>query len=263
MITRFAPSPTGHLHLGHVFAAKKAFGFAQEHGGTCLLRIEDIDHTRCREKYSNAIFHNLSWLGFTWPKPARIQSQHMADYDAVISQLDARGLIYRCFKTRKELPSGLYRGCPLENDEEKIKLSSGMSYAWRLSMTRCRDLISESLQYEDTGIEPGIKTVNFDQLSDEILARKDIGTSYHVASCHDDAQQNITHIVRGADIAPLTPFHRVLQHLMKWPVPLYHHHALLKNAKGEKLSKRKFSRSIDALKSEGFTAGQVLDMAKP
>ena len=205
----------------------------------------------------------MSWLGFSWPEPVRVQSQHIAEYDAVITHLRTRGLLYRCFKTRKELPPGLYRGQSLGVDEEQSRIVGGQSFSWRLSVTRCQDVITEVLRYEDTGIDPGVKTVNLDALGDAILTRKDIGTSYHVACCHDDALQNITHIVRGADIAPLTPFHRVLQHLMNWPVPIYHHHALLKNASGEKLSKRKRAASIDSLIAEGFTAAQVLDMATP
>ena len=108
MITRFAPSPTGYLHLGHAFAAREAFGFAQNNGGQCLLRIEDIDHTRCKPAYIGAIEQDLSWLGFRWPKPARVQSEHLSDYAAVIDTLRGKDLIYRCFKTRKELPSGVY-----------------------------------------------------------------------------------------------------------------------------------------------------------
>ena len=261
--TRFAPSPTGYLHLGHVYAAKGAFGFAKACGGECFLRIEDIDHTRCRPEFTGAIYESLSWLGFSWPEPVRVQSGHIPEYLSVIESLAARGLVYRCFKTRKELPDGLYRGGALSADEEQTRLADNELFSWRLSIAKCQDYISETLIYEDTGVEPGVKTVNFDELGDDILARKDIGTSYHVACCHDDALQNITHIVRGQDIAPLTPLHRLLQHLMNWPVPIYHHHSLLKNGAGEKLSKRKHDTSIQSLKEQGFTAAQVLDMAQP
>lgn len=261
MLTRFAPSPTGHLHLGHVWAAKKAFGAAKAEGGTCLLRIEDIDHTRCRPEFRQAIYDDLAWLGFSWPESVRVQSEHLTDYNSALESLHARGLLYRCFKTRKDLPKGTFRGQPLSSDYEQTRIARGEAFAWRLNMSRCEDLISEKLTYEETGISSGTKFVDISELGDEVLARKDIGTSYHVACCHDDALQNITHIIRGIDIAPLTPIHRLLQALMGWETPIYHHHALLKNADGKKLSKRNHDTGIGALRKQGFTATQVLDMA--
>ena len=237
--TRFAPSPTGFLHLGHVYAAKCAFDGAKNAGGTCLLRIEDIDFTRCKADYLDTVVEDLTWLGFEWPEPVRIQSQHRDTYDDVIANLQTRGLLYRCFKTRKERPQGLYRGQPLSTDEEQHLLEIHTPFAWRLSIERCMDTVSTPLRYEELGIESGIKAVRLDSLSDEVLARKDIGTSYHIACCHDDALQNITHVIRGQDIAEQTPLHCLLQHLMGWPTPYYHHHELLKNADGNKLSKRK------------------------
>lgn len=262
IITRFAPSPTGYLHLGHAYAAAQAFGFAQKHNGICLLRIEDIDHARCRPEFTYAIYEALSWLGFNWPRPVRMQSAHRGAYDHVIDQLKARGLLYRCFKTRKDIPHGLFRSQALSPDEEQTRLAHGDPFAWRLSIARCQESLLEPLTYEETGEAPGTKHVELDGLSDEVLARKDIGTSYHVACCNDDALQNITHIVRGVDIAPLTPLHRLLQHLMGWPTPLYHHHNLIKTAQGEKLSKRKQAASILSLRAEGFTAQDVLAMAQ-
>ena len=259
ILTRFAPSPTGYLHLGHAYAAMQAFGF----GGECFLRIEDIDHTRCRPEYTDAIFEDLSWLGFTWPKPVRIQSQHRADYALVIDALRARGLVYRCFKTRKELPPGLLRSSPRPPKDEQARLSANEPFAWRLSISRCEDIISTPLTYQETGLNPGVHTIDMSKLSDETLARKDIGTSYHTACCHDDALQDITHVVRGVDIAPLTPIHRLLQHLLDWPMPIYHHHGLLKNKAGDKLAKRNKDTSIRSLRNQGFTAAQVLDMARP
>ncbi len=257
--TRFAPSPTGYLHLGHAYAAAQAFGF----GGACLLRIEDIDHTRCRPDYQAAIFEDLSWLRFSWPEPVRIQSQHRPEYDRVIESLRARGLVYRCFKTRKDLPAGLLRSGPLPEPEIRARVSDNLPFAWRLWMDRCEALISAPLTYTETGFNSGTHTVDLSQIGDETLARKDIGTSYHIACCHDDDLQGITHVVRGVDIAPLTPLHRLLQHLMDWPVPIYHHHSLLKNKDGDKLAKRNKDTSIHALRNQGFTAAQVLDMATP
>lgn len=259
--TRFAPSPTGFLHLGHVLAAKYAFNMALSFHGTCLLRIEDIDHTRCKTAYLDMLKEDLAWLGFEWPNPIRVQSEHRIEYDGVIQSLREQDLVYRCFKTRKDLPEGLYRGQPLPPEEENEQLEKHTPFAWRLCMERCMDVVSTPLWYEERGIDPGVKTVDLNMLNDEILARKDIGTSYHIACCHDDALQNITHVVRGQDIAAQTPLHRLLQHLMGWPTPLYYHHGLLKNAAGNKLSKRNKDTHIGRLREQGFTAQDVLDMA--
>jgi len=245
IITRFAPSPTGYLHLGHAYAAEQAFGFAKERDGKCLLRIEDIDHTRCRPEYTRAIYEDLDWLGFDWPIPARVQSQHRADYAGVIERLNDKGLLYRCFRTRKQLPEGTYRGKP--DPDETAKLAANEKFAWRLSITKVEDYLGETdLPY-----------------TDEVLARKDIGTSYHVACCHDDALQGVTHVVRGKDIEPLTSFQNLLQRLMGWPTPEYFHHDLRLNDDGDKLSKRNHDTSIRSLREEGYTAAQVLDMARP
>ncbi|NNE57157.1 MAG: tRNA glutamyl-Q(34) synthetase GluQRS [Hellea sp.] len=245
VITRFAPSPTGYLHLGHAYAAQQAFGYANEHGGICLLRIEDIDHTRCKPEYTSAIYEDLDWLGFDWPIPVRVQSQHRADYACVIDRLNAMDLLYRCFKTRKELPDGVYRGGP--DPDEAARLKANEKFAWRLSIDRAQAHLGES-------------DLPF---SDEVLARKDIGTSYHVACCHDDALQAVTHVVRGKDIEPLTAFQNLLQRLMGWSVPEYIHHKLRLNPDGEKLSKRNHDTSIRSLRAEGYTAAEVLDMAQP
>ncbi len=244
-MTRFAPSPTGYLHLGHAYAAEQAFSYAQERGGTCVLRIEDIDHTRCKPEYTKAIYEDLDWLGFDWPLPARVQSQHLMDYQKVIDQLNDMGLLYRCFKTRKELPDGVYRGTP--DPDEARRVSDHEAFAWRLSIAEVEAHLGET-------------DLPF---TDEILARKDIGTSYHVACCHDDALQSITHVVRGMDIAPLTGFQNLLQRLMGWPQPEYFHHELLTNAQGEKLAKRNHDTTIRSLRDQGFTPAQVLDMARP
>lgn len=215
-----------------------------------MLRIEDIDHTRCKPEYTRAIYEDLDWLGFDWPLPARVQSQHRADYAKVIESLNEKGLLYRCFKTRKELPpntdkDGVYRGGPDPNEATRLKAKE--KFAWRLSINKVQDFLGET-------------DLPF---SDEVLARKDIGTSYHVACCHDDALQGVTHIVRGMDIEPLTGFQHLLQRLMGWPVPKYFHHSLRLNDDGDKLSKRNHDTSIRSLREEGYTAQQVLDMAKP
>ncbi len=266
--TRFAPSPTGFLHLGHAASAKAAFGFARECGGVCLLRIEDIDQTRCRPEFEAAIYEDLAWLGFNWPEPVRRQSDHLGDYAEVIGDLRARGLIYRCFKTRKDIlaeiaraPHGrgeVYLGTPLPEDEEAELLASGKPYAWRLSLTRCRDNLGAD--YDRLEFENNEQTVKAEpgRLGDVILARKDCGTSYHLACTHDDAVQGITDIVRGEDLLESTHIHRLLQALMGWPVPRYHHHKLLKGPDGRRYAKRDKSLTLRALRHSGAQPQEIL-----
>ena len=265
MRTRFAPSPTGYLHLGHALAAREAFGFAAADNDVCLLRIEDIDHTRCKPEYTKAIYDDLSWLGFDWPKPARVQSQHRADYENTLESLKARGLLYPCFLTRREIkaraPDGIYRGpeTHLSRCELEARIAQGETPAWRLSLSRCRDLLGadfSQLNYLEKG-----QRVAPAPFGDEVLARKDIGLSYHLCAVHDDALQGITHIVRGVDIAPHTQFHILLQKLMNWPTPEYYHHKLLLNKDGQKLAKRKADTSIRSLREQGLSPQDVLALA--
>jgi len=257
MTTRFAPSPTGYLHLGHAVAAKTAF----EHSETCLLRIEDIDHTRCRPKYTQAIYEDLIWLGFKWPEPVRIQSTCLNDYADVIKNLQSRELVYRCFKTRKNLPTGLYNGQnKIGNIAAESLVAKGHPFAWRLDMKKAARQLPP-LIYEETGLKAGIKPVTPQNYGDVVLARKDIGTSYLIASTHDDAHQGVTDVVRGADFIELTGMQRILQTLMDWPEPAYHHHALLTNPDGEKLAKRNKDTSIRELREMGHSPRVVLDMA--
>ena len=266
MRTRFAPSPTGYLHLGHAFAASEAFGFAQNHSGTCGLRIEDIDHTRCKPEYDRAILDDLDWLGFKYGARVLRQSENRVHYETVLSTLKSRGLIYPCFLTRKALipylQNGVYLGpkTPLCTDEIASRIASGETPAWRLSLTRARDIIGpefERLDFEETG-QPAAQAA----FGDEVLARKDIGLSYHLCAVHDDAQQGITHIVRGADIAPHTRFQVLLQKLMGWPTPAYHHHRLLLNEAGAKLAKRNADTAIRDLRAAGLSPQEVLDLAR-
>ena len=259
MLTRFAPSPTGYLHLGHALAAKRAFDF-----GPCLLRIEDIDHTRCKAEFTQAIYEDLEWLGFVWAKPARVQSEHLSDYKAVIDTLRGRGLLYRCFLTRTELPHGIYNGpsTVMSQDEQETRINQGESFAWRLSMARVRDYLGDifdTLSYFEKG---KIVSANPESHGDIVLARKDIGTSYHIAAVHDDALQNITDIVRGKDLEDQTPLHVLIQTLMNWPAPNYHHHELLCRKDGQKLSKRNQDTTIKALRKAGHSPEDVLVMAQ-
>jgi len=270
VVTRFAPSPTGFLHLGHAAAAGHAFGFAQERGGTCLLRIEDIDRTRCKPEFETAIYEDLDWLGFDWPLPARRQSDHMGDYKNALQILKRKGLVYRCFKTRKEILEDIaraphYHGAPykgpqaaLTQDEEVGLLAENKPYAWRLSLTACQGYLGreyDRLSFVNNGEEVQAKPA---LLGDVILARKDVGTSYHLACCHDDTLQGVTDIVRGVDLLESTHVHRLLQALMDWPVPAYHHHELLTDADGKRYAKRNQSVTIRALRQSGALPENIL-----
>jgi len=272
VLTRFAPSPTGYLHLGHAYAAQQAFEY-----GPCLLRIEDIDTTRCKPEFTRAIYEDLDWLGFDWPVPVRVQSRHLEAYSEVVKALDAKGLAYRCFKTRKEVQAlsiasddgtQLYRrsAASLDTDGESKKLAAGEPFAWRLSIERCQDYLGEKfgqLRFIETGSGEAIeRPARIERYSDEIIARKDIGTAYHVAVTHDDNLQNISHIVRGADLEGVTGFHVLLQALMDWPTPIYHHHGLVRRGDGEKLSKRYADTTIRSWRESGRTAKDLLNLVK-
>jgi len=278
-VTRFAPSPTGYLHLGHAYAALTASRLAQEHGGRFVLRIEDIDTTRCKPVFETAIYDDLSWLGLEWEMPVRRQSDHFEDYTAALQSLITRELVYRCFKTRKDIaediaraPHGsgadVYRGpdMPMSAEEEAERLARGEIFAWRLSLARCRDTLGadyERLTFRDDGKGPQGETGDIrarpDRLGDVILGRKDVGTSYHLAVTHDDALQGITHVVRGVDLFEATHLHRLLQALMNWPAPIYHHHKLLTDARGKRFAKRDKAVTLRALRESGMTPGDVFN----
>lgn len=272
--TRFAPSPTGYLHLGHAASALQAFSYAQEHDGVCLLRIEDIDTTRCRPEYTTAIYEDLDWLGFDWPLPVRRQSQHFADYRQVLERLRDMGLVYRCFKTRKEILEDIARAphtydapycgpeTPLSTREENIFLDEGKPFAWRLSLRACRMHLGSKytmLSFINNG-ETVFATP--DLLGDVILGRKDVGTSYHLACTHDDALQGITDIVRGEDLYESTHIHRLLQEILGWPVPIYHHHKLLMDAEGKRFAKRDQAQTLRSLRGEFLRPENILARVK-
>lgn len=267
MITRFAPSPTGYLHLGHALAADQAFGFARRAGGECLLRLEDIDHTRCRREYSAAIYEDLSWLGFDWPKPVRVQSEHREDYAKALEALKDRGLVYPCYLTRKDISKvESETGAPYQNPHAFTAASRApdakSATAWRLSVQAAKDAL---------GIRFGaLSFVNNETLTpatpalygDVVLARKDIGTSYHLACTYDDAAQDVTDVVRGQDLLESTHIHVLIQALMGWPTPHYHHHDLLMASHSEKLSKRRGDTAIRALREAGQAPKDVLALAR-
>ena len=280
-VTRFAPSPTGRLHLGHAFSALQAFEAARAAEGRFLLRIEDIDLTRCRLEYEAAILEDLAWLGLDWERPVRRQSAHFPHYAAALEQLAGRGLVYRCFKTRKEIaeeiaraphhpgegPEGvIYPGpqTPMSADEEAERVARGEAFAWRLSIRACRDVLGDRFdrlvfleEGEGPDGETGEVTAKPDLLGDVILGRKDVGTSYHVACVHDDALQGVSHVIRGRDLFFATHLHRLLQALMDQPAPVYRHHRLITGPDGARLAKRDKALTLAALREAGETPGSV------
>ena len=280
-LTRFAPSPTGYLHLGHAFSAMTVFDAARDAGGTCLLRVEDIDVTRCKPEYETAVYEDLGWLGCEWPEPVRRQSKHFSEYHSALEKLHAKGLVYRCFKTRKEIaediaraphhpgegPEGvIYPGPsePMSADEEAERFNKGEAFAWRLSISACRDFLGEAfdrLSFIETGEGPDGETGEVrarpETLGDVILGRKDVGTSYHLACTHDDALQGVTHVIRGVDLYFATHLHRLLQELMGWPVPVYRHHKLMLDETGKRFAKRDQSLTLRALREAGETPNSL------
>lgn len=267
--TRFAPSPTGWLHLGHAFAA--LFAAREADGGRFLIRLEDIDATRARPEYEEAIFEDLAWLGLSWEKPVRRQSDHLDDYRAALSQLEAQGLLYPCFCTRREIqdeiaragnapqgPDGpLYPGTcrHLDADERQQRLASGVAYALRLDVSKALKLLDAPLTF--TELSRGEVTADPSIFGDVVLARKDTPASYHLAVVVDDALQGITLVTRGEDLLPATHLHRLLQHLLGLPVPRWHHHRLITDETGKRLAKRDDARSLRSLREAGWTPERV------
>ncbi|WP_184718254.1 tRNA glutamyl-Q(34) synthetase GluQRS [Caulobacter sp.] len=271
MITRFAPSPTGYLHRGHAFSALTAFRAAQEAGGRFLLRTEDIDATRCRPEYEAAILEDLAWLGLTWETPVRRQSDHLTDYHADIEALRERGLVYRCFKTRKEIdigraphePAVPYVGAPLPAAEEALRLGRGEAFAWRLSLAAAREALGgfEGLTFVEDGAGPngetGVIQARPNTAGDIVLARKDVGVAYHLAVVHDDALQGVTHVIRGHDLYEAAHIQRLLQALLDLPTPTYRHHGLLVGPDGKRYAKRDKAQTLRELRAAGVSAADL------
>jgi glutamyl-Q tRNA(Asp) synthetase len=270
-VTRFAPSPTGYLHLGHAFSALTAFDAARAAGGRCILRIEDIDQGRARSEFEAAILEDLAWLGLEWEKPVRRQSEHMADYEAALQSLIERELVYRCFRTRREIaetiasaPHGasgeVFVGGALPAEEEQAKLAAGESFAWRLALKKARAALGPAyfaLVFED---ETGRVRAEPDKLGDVVLARKDFPTSYHLASVWDDALQGVTHVIRGEDLRESAHLHVLLQKLLGLPQPAYRHHKLILDAAGKRLAKRDEAATLRALRQSGKTPADIRAM---
>jgi glutamyl-Q tRNA(Asp) synthetase len=251
IITRFAPSPTGLLHLGHAWSALLAHDAARAENGRFLLRIEDIDDTRCRPEFKEAIYEDLRWLGLNWDGDVMHQSERIAIYRAALAQLDAMGLVYRCTCTRSEIGEGRYPGTC-----RTLGRSEG---AWRLDMAKAIAQTGPLTWHErDQGrimAEPLTE-------GDIIIARKDIGTSYHLAVTIDDAAQGITHVVRGMDLFSATHVHRLLQALLGLPTLHYQHHPLIVGSDGTRLAKRKQSPALAALREQGINPQMLVQMMR-
>lgn len=267
-VTRFAPSPTGYLHRGHAYSALTAYRAAQEAGGRFLLRIEDIDATRSRPEYEAAILEDLAWLGLGWETPVRRQSAHLPEYHAAIEALRARGLVYRCFKTRKEIdigraphePQAPYVGAPPSPDEEAERLARGEPFAWRLSLAAARETLGgfEALTFVEEGAGPngetGLIRARPELAGDIVLARKDVGVAYHLAVVHDDALQGVKHVIRGHDLFEAAHIQRLLQALLGLPTPTYRHHGLLVGPDGKRYAKRDKAQTLRELRAAGVSA---------
>jgi glutamyl-Q tRNA(Asp) synthetase len=278
IITRFAPSPTGLLHLGHAYSALFSEKQARISGGQFLLRIEDIDTIRTKPEFEDAIIEDLTWLGLKWDGKIRRQSDHFDEYEKIIKQLKERNLIYPCYCSRKEIraeihnanlaPHDTFSGLQgpiypgtcrsLTEKQSREKSDQGHSFALRLNSTLAMQIANKSsgpLIWND--LEKGNVLASLDHLGDVVLARKETPASYHLAVTLDDHLQGITLVTRGLDLFPSTHVHRVLQALLKLNTPTYYHHHLLKGADGRRFAKRNNSVAIRSLRGEGKTPGEV------
>ncbi|HEY6433563.1 MAG TPA: tRNA glutamyl-Q(34) synthetase GluQRS [Acetobacteraceae bacterium] len=275
MVTRFAPSPTGFLHLGHAYAALLAWRRAREAGGRFLLRIEDIDAARCRPAYTAAILEDLDWLGLDWDE-VRIQSEHLFEYRTTLDRLVARSLLYPCFCTRAEIAQEIARSSEaphapdgsrrypgtcrhLPADQRAARIAAGAPYALRLDLARAVASLPGPLTYDEEG--EGTVVCHPERFGDPVLARKDIPASYQLCVTHDDALQGVTLVTRAADLKASTDLQRLLQALMDWPAPRYAHHRVLTDATGRRLSKRDGAIALRSLRTEGHTPARVRKMA--
>jgi glutamyl-Q tRNA(Asp) synthetase len=275
LVTRFAPSPTGQLHRGHAFSALTARALAKAANGRLILRIEDIDAERSRPAFEAAILDDLAWLGLSWEEPVRRQSEHLKDYAAALERLRAQDLVYRCFKTRREIldeiaraphePVAPFAGAPLPPDEEAARLAAGEPFAWRLSLAAARDRLGDgvwaTLSFFEEGQGPkgehGLQVAHPESAGDVILARKGLGVSYHLAVVVDDALQGVTHVTRGWDLFEAASIQRLLQALLGLPTPIYHHHRLLLRPDGKRFAKRDQAETLADIRARGVSAGAL------
>jgi glutamyl-Q tRNA(Asp) synthetase len=269
VVTRFAPSPTGPLHLGHAFAAIVAHDMARAQGGAFLLRIEDIDRARCRPHYEAQIYDDLQWLGLTWDGAVMRQSARAPAYDAALDTLWARGIIYPCSCTRHDIQAALsapQEGAALGPDGPVYPGTCRAAptgarppkTALRLNM----GAVAAQIQFTETGTgaaHPIVTTAQdyIQTIGDVVLARQGMGTSYHLSVVLDDAAQGVTHVTRGADLFDAARIHALLQDVLALPRPIYHHHRLIRDAGGKRLAKRDDARALATYRSEGASPADI------
>jgi len=267
--TRFAPSPTGPLHRGHIYAAQVAHHFARQSGGKFTLRIDDIDHTRCRNQFTESIYDDLDWLGLRWDGPVIFQTKRLAAYRKALKTLQRLDLVYPCFLSRKEL--GDILSAPhsypvptsirdtdklLPHKEQRRRAAIGTAAAWRLRMDTAQQRANPRLTWHDH--LTGTHDITPEIFGDAIIARGDIGVSYHLSVVVDDALDNISLVTRSIDLEPSTHLHRLLQGLLGLPPPQYLHHELVCDAAGKRLAKRDDAESIAQLRNAGFDQNDLL-----
>jgi len=274
VVTRFAPSPTGPLHLGHAYAAILAHDMAREAGGRFLLRIEDIDRARARLEWETAIYDDLTWLGLSWDGPVLRQSDRLASYRRPLAELWDKGLLYECHCSRRDIeeavsapqeggarlgPDGIVYPGTCREGPRTGPLPEG---ALRLDMAMAA---SQAIHFEETGCGPGGEIGRVEVTAEEmrtgigdiVLSRRDMGTSYHLSVVVDDAEQGVTHVTRGQDLFEATAIHVLLQRLLGLPTPIYHHHRLIRDENGKRLAKRDDARAIRKFRDEGATPDQI------
>ncbi|WP_439154664.1 tRNA glutamyl-Q(34) synthetase GluQRS [Yoonia sp.] len=268
MITRFAPSPTGPLHLGHAYSALLAYDMAMAADGTFLLRIEDIDQTRARPEWESQIYDDLHWLGLSWPEPVMRQSDRTAAYQSALDQLWDDGLLFPCTCTRKDIataasapqegapmgPDGvIYPGTCRGRDRTGARPTDAVL---RLDMAKA----ARNISYTDQSRHTITRDILVHDIGDVVLSRREMGTSYHLSVVVDDAAQRITDVIRGADLAEATPIHVLLQNLLGLPTPTYHHHTLIRDQDGKRLAKRDDARAIAKYRADGATPADIRRM---
>ena len=271
MRTRFAPSPTGPLHLGHAYSALYAFDMATQNNGEFLLRIEDIDQSRSKQKWEDQIYDDLSWLGITWSNPVLRQSDRLSVYQDALQHLEKMNLIYNCTCSRRDIqesanapqettqptvgPDGLvYSGKCLTTNSIK-SIDYGLPI--RLDAKSAFEALAAPLKWKDNGCKSISKASFLTKIGDVVLSRKDMGTSYHLSVVVDDATQDISDVVRGADLADATAIHVLLQKLLGLPTPLYHHHPLIRDENGKRLAKRDDAKAISLYRQNEATAEDI------
>ena len=263
IVTRFAPSPTGRLHLGHAFSAALGSSTAMKSGGRFLLRIEDLDQSRSRPEFINGIFGDLRWLGLEWNEPLLIQSDRTAAYEVALAKLRERSLVYACFCTRADIaqsltaphgdPATSYPGtCRALPDDPDRRATT--RHCWRLNSSKALEIAGPPSWSEADGkrLEAGSS-----QIGDAILARKDAPSSYHLSCVVDDAAAGVTMVVRGADLRPSTPIQRLLQQLLELPEPTYLHHRLITHEDGRRLAKRDLAPTLAAMREAGVDGARL------